>query len=557
MSKLSVYISPPVITTDGSAFPWLNLTQYIEDMFSFSTGLPGGYIDASIIINLPGNLSDWWYQNLLGAHIEITEAGEIVWEGRVDNIGLNQKRAILNCSGYWSALTDIINYGFWSESRPGKWSVAEPALHSVATEADYASGRFDVLLENGISVKLVEGASINDFTAVIYTFTPDIVGGNTPKAAPREIHRIKGHIKTAQSLIALVDVRIKVTDQPFTDLSASWTTVKSWIASGAELDEDFDVNIAYGASPAPLAVMIEFKSNSNIVSNPNGYITLTLLQLRATRSDDDSGNITAQKILKTLIAGNSNLGFTTPEHLCLSTETVFIENPGLEILPFQVENMTVQEIATKLAEYSDTQTPPREWYPAIWGRRRLYFKPRSKGTVHWIISKKDLSDEGAEFERALETYWPEVYTQYKDDLDRVRWTTVKSDIKTRYGLQLLRRYQFPFDTTQGAVADVLRDAQFEFSKMPQQQADISISGYITNAVGALCPLWRVKAGDFIHIRDIQAGYRSADISDVTDPFRTFFIKETKYDYSSNKLVITPELPLNRLDMFAARLSDLV
>lgn len=556
MSDLSVHISGQVYSRDREDGLWLTVTQSIENL-SFSSALPGGFQTADITLSAPGYQAEWWYQIMLSADIQILEAGEIIWEGRVNTIKFGRQTVYLGCMGYWIALTDLINYGFWTAYGAEGWKLATPDLHVIASDANFEKEGFDVSTEGALVVYAEGALSQNKFVSAIWTKFPDISGANTPQVAPRGIHRIKGHIEAAGGIETLNDFYLYVTDNPYIDALGSWTLIKSWTGGGA-IDEDFDINVSYGVDSYAVMFLVKYTSATPQGGTPGVFIVLTDLELRATRSDDDSGIISAKKILKTLIAGDSNLGFSSPEHLVLSTETLYIEDPANEILPYSVENKNVQEIATQLGLYGDNSANPKEWSPAVWGRKRFHFAPKNTDVLHWIVSKYGLSDEGAEFERSLENFWAEVYAVHKGLKGRDRWTTVKDDAINKEVMPLYRRLQFTTNVVQAAVADKIRDAQYDYSKLPPQQASITISGHIMNSAGVLCPLWRVRAGDFLQIRDLTPSYceSAIDATDISNPLRTFYIRETKYDLTNNELTITPDFPASRLDVLIARLTEL-
>ena len=563
MSKLAVNVSSIITAVDTTDAPWLSISQDIEGL-EFSTGLPGGFIEAQMSLSLPGSRAAWWYENMIGGNIQITDTGEIMWEGRINNIKFVRQKVVLDCRGYWVGLTDLINYSFWTEGRLGGWEAINPDIFGgLATDADMRFDRFSQNAQGALFATPQTGISTDNYCGWVWTFAPDIVGGNTPKVDPRAIYRVKGHIYLDSEPGVGLDgwfFKIFVTDQPYTDAIGDWTLIHTRVENqvATPVDEDFDVDISYAASPVPLAIMFQLGNESILpapVAAAHAYAAISNIELRVVRSDDVS-SVTAKSILNALIASNSDYGPASPEHLCLSTETLFIEDPGIEIIPFISEGLTVQEIANKLSQYGDDQTPPREWYPAVWGGRRLHFKPKQTDTVHWIVRKAELDDEGAELERSLENYWPEVYAHHIDLRERDVWSTLKDDFVTAQPLSLARRFQIFADVKQAAVADILRDAQHEFTKRPQQQASIDITGHIMNGAGVRYPLWRVKAGDVISIIDLAARSFTNDEIDVTDPLKTFFIKETKYDLKDNKLTVTPEFPTNRLDILTSRLTDL-
>lgn len=222
----------------------------------------------------------------------------------------------------------------------------------------------------------------------------------------------------------------------------------------------------------------------------------------------------------------------------LSASTWWMEDPGVSVYDEIYEDDDMRAILTRLAGLGDSQTPPARWEVGVWADGRLFFRPRGSDSRDWYVDAAEL-----EVERSLADVWNSAYARY-DDGASVTATATDSQSVTRYGLT--RRHALDSRTTDTTAAQRERDAALADGATPIPRASVPIT-HVYTAAGTCGPLWGVRSGDTITLRNLppNAG------SDI-DRIRTFRISETRYRCDTNTLDVTPEAPLPRLDVLVAR-----
>ncbi len=190
----------------------------------------------------------------------------------------------------------------------------------------------------------------------------------------------------------------------------------------------------------------------------------------------------------------------------------------------------------------------------VYGNRRLHMRARDESKVKWVLSMRELGEGGAELERNINETWgrvwgrfTEVFTGTDKFVDAKRSSLSESVFHTERDIFLDLS-----DVTETFVDQAITSFINEHDR-PRQKTDITLNGVITNSLGAVEPVWRVRAGDVFMITDIGVPFvvRSA-ASDRVDRLRTFVIKETDYDDETGELRIVPDFAPDSLDISIAR-----
>jgi len=180
-----------------------------------------------------------------------------------------------------------------------------------------------------------------------------------------------------------------------------------------------------------------------------------------------------------------------------------------------------------------------EW--GVYEGRLLHFRPRD-GQRHWHVDVTTTP----KLQRSIEGLRNGAYVIYRDAGGRTLRTVVTGDgdSQARYGVR--RVGVLNVQTTSLAEAQV-QQARFLADRATlSTRADIQFDR-LYDAVGALWPLWSIRAGDTVTMRNLPPTL-STDI----DRIRTFRVAETEYDAASGTLSIAPEEPLPSLDVLVAR-----
>ena len=544
MSRLSIQIAS--VIESQSDIPVYNcITSKVEDL-KFSSGLPGGFLNCEFKMAMPRAEAYYWYSTRLGSHILIEGNGNIVWEGRIDNIQLENFGVSVTAFGYWISLADQIIYQRWADANLGAWktfsSIEFPGFLNAKPDA------FENSNPGGLSVALRKEESYtsgNPCSGYVYVLPSPIWTTSLP-IAPNTVQYIKFTLVITNASSSDIRVRIFTASSPY---SGSWTQKASYkIANNGTIE----LAIGNGAENIKAVAFVVDDDTTQTYGGNSGEARAVIsdIELWADVAPLTSNRLTARRFIIDNLLGKSalDLSSTMPQ---LSTDTLYINDPELDIMPLIIEGKTLQDAILELGSYGDNSVPPNEYLPAVWDSRRLFFNPKEKSVVRWRVRLKEFDETGLSLMQSLENYWSKVYVKYTDIRNRLAFTTAAEDNVFQFS-SIVRTNIIDADVRQLAVANVLRDAFFEDFKKPQQRTEVSITGEIRNAHSVREPLWMVRAGDLLFVEDLFSFAGGSSL----DPLRLFSIRETSYNYDNNELIITPDWPANRLDILVARLSAL-
>lgn len=228
----------------------------------------------------------------------------------------------------------------------------------------------------------------------------------------------------------------------------------------------------------------------------------------------------------------------------LSSSASQIGSPSLDLTDEVYEDATIGDVLTDLVALGDNRSPPRQWEVGVWEDRVLFFRPQLSVSRAWYVDATDL-----QIARTLADLANSVYVVYNDANGRALRTvpTSNSASITRYGVT--RRTAISADTTSATQAGVQQVAALQDSKDPRPRASITFDA-VYDAGGARYPLWLVRSGDTMTIRNLPP-----NLSTTVDRIRTFRITHTSYDAFADTLAVEPEAPPRTLEVMLARRAE--
>lgn len=215
----------------------------------------------------------------------------------------------------------------------------------------------------------------------------------------------------------------------------------------------------------------------------------------------------------------------------LSSNTTLIQSPALDLLDEVYEDRTPADILDYLASRGDNQTTPRMWEVGVTEGQIVYFRPRMSASRAWYVDATDL-----ELARSLDQLFNSAYGLYKDPNGGALRTAASTDAESLARTGMTRRTAAPASTTSSTQAGVQRDTFIANSKNPLPRATIRFNA-IYDAAGAEYPLWLVRAGDSITVRNVPPS-----VSSSYDRVRTFRVTRTNYNMMTGTLEVAPEIP---------------
>lgn len=228
----------------------------------------------------------------------------------------------------------------------------------------------------------------------------------------------------------------------------------------------------------------------------------------------------------------------------LSSSTALIQSPGLDLTDESYEDAAIGDVLTHLASLGDNQSPPRQWEVGVYEDRKLFFRPQGSASRAWYVDATDLS-----VVRTLEDLANSSYAIYADANGRALRTAPVGDAASQARYGLVRRTAISADTTSATQAGVQASAALADTKDPKPRATIQFEA-VYDAAGARYPLWLVRAGDTMTIRNLPP-----NISTSIDRIRTFRITHTSYDAVADTLEVEPEAAPRTLEVMLARRAE--
>lgn len=253
----------------------------------------------------------------------------------------------------------------------------------------------------------------------------------------------------------------------------------------------------------------------------------------------------------------------TNKCLNISTDYEYIEDTNFDVYPIIFKNYErPRQIVAHLASLGDDQTPPREWYFAVWpapmngpipNRPIAHFFPKPTTTVDWYITLADLTtgQQALSLTRSSKQLYNKVASIYSDSVGSRAVTSWAEDTDSQSDWGGIREGLLSIGGATATTAAGARDQFLQESHDPQQSSTILLDGVVYDSAYRPHNLWEVRAGDVIRITDLVPTDVSF-ASDKLDALRTFFIKETRYTADNNRLAISPDYNAPGLDILLAR-----
>src|SRR3972149_5359836 len=531
-----------------------DLTRRVVNI-KFSTSLPGGFNSCTLSILMTRSQAYEWYERFLFYGVTIFEADEAIWDGRISAIAITNSGIDLTCEGYWSSMADQTLYAWFNDNDMGKWLIPSAGAGGIANEISLAGAGAAAkdIVEKGLGMfrfgsKKNQTYVIGD-KGVIYYRLPR-VGVLTDRRLfqPMTIHSIQYSADVAGPGFAGF-LKVYTADHPL----GTWT-------------HRLDINIYPSAAVVNLeangadveAGAVALDCTTECTEDDDGGVNRFLMKevtIYAERDPTTTNKTTAKKIVTNLLYGDSDIDVTS-HATQISDDQTFIEDSELEISPAVYEHQSLQDIIAALSSYGFDQSGVTKTVVAgVYGRRRLHMRARDETNVRWIVSLKNMGEGGLRFERTIQDFWVRTWVRYQEAFSSLtKLTDVAQNILEQTIFYDERDIVIEAGEMTATFADKVRDSALADATRPRQSTEITISGYITNIVGAREPLWRVRSGDMILIQDLSP-MPQIIVGATADKLRTFVIKETDYNSTARELSITLDLPTTRLDLLLARLQN--
>lgn len=446
-----------------------------------------------------------WYSWPGLPHVVVGDGAGVVWEGRLEDIGIVEGGVALMALGYQRALYDLPYTALWSKSGTADWKPSTEN-RSGATPARYQTDNNNRLY---ITPKKGEtfgnNADYGELTSV------------TPHGGLRELTHLTASYDV--TLPADWQARIYTSADDYSSLALDWTLT----ATGSNQTGTIDIDLT--PNTRVLWHIRNATGGSYTATADSGVWYAKLTNVRVTSAD----SVVASAIAAALAA---QVAGENPAQLL--ADTMLIEATTTDLLDEIYEDRYPADILSRLATLHGY-----EW--GVYEGRWLFFRSKGAGRQWYIDAARP-----PELQRSLEGLRNSAYATYRGADGRTLRTGNVGDggSQARYGVR--RRGFVSVQTTSLGEAQLHRGVFLADRATLAARAGI-VFDRLYDAQGSIWPLWSMRSGDTVTIRNLPPTL-GTDI----DRIRTFRVAETEYDAAAGVLSIAPEEPLPLLDVMLAR-----
>jgi len=328
-----------------------NLTQKVSNV-RFGSALGTGFNICELEVIMPYTKSREWYERYLFYGINIYEADESVWEGRIEAIKINDSGISLSCVGYWASLADQRLYSFWSDNRMSAWLTPAEGVGGIANEIGLSSlvNRKGWILADralwGFGFRNGQTYAIGDRMAIYYRLPRTDHLSDSSIFQPNTIHSIQFQWDKSSPAPS------KFTSRVWTALHAkdtSWTEKDATNPAGTpgiktvNIGSDTDIiqAVAFG---------IQVTSTETGYPDDDGHHRMLFTNVIIwTERDAARGQVnenTSKKMIIDLLKGNSDINLEA-KGLQISSDLLDVSPGDSEIIPAVFEDEALQDIINK------------------------------------------------------------------------------------------------------------------------------------------------------------------------------------------------------------------
>lgn len=443
-------------------------------------------------------------------HVVVSDSATgIAWEGRLEDIAIVAGGVSLTALGYQRAMYDIPYTALWSKSGTAAWRAVADTEVTGATPSQY-----EIDNNNRLYIAPRKGE----------TYTNNSSFGEMTFAVPHNSVRNITNFSCNYTVLLPTNWQVRIYTAP-DDFSGA-TLETTLTATGALQTGTFSLSVT-----ANKRVRFHVRNATGGDSTITAETGVNFARLTGVRvKTSASSAIYADEIAAALVAYVSGVNASQ-----LSTLDDLIEATTTDLFDELYEDVYPAAILDRLAMLHTA-----EW--GVFEGRVLHFRPQGNAGRHWYVDATQI----LELQRSLENVRNSAYGVYRAANGGTLRTGTTDDEpgKTRYGLT--RRGFVDVQTTSLSEAETHRNVWLSDRADMQPRARIEFNR-VFDAGGGIWPLWSMRAGDTVTIRNLPPTL-SSDI----DRIRTFRIGETSYNAASGIMDIAPDDPTPTLVTLVAR-----
>ncbi len=443
-------------------------------------------------------------------HLVVTDGLRTVYEGRVEDLGIDEQGLTFGAFGYWRAFSDLRLSALFADSDLSNWYVL-----NGEEVAGVVTNRYEIDKYNRLYAAPKKDETFSSATAFCS------FGYRLPDLSITQIERVVFSYQF--DMPAPWKVKLARCSADWTELSVVWS-----LTGNGSLQSGTNHAVDVTACDA-LRFTVYYDGSAAAYTGESGddYFRLTNLTVSAF----DATDVYADHVVRVLVGEISSRNPTQ-----ISADTSQIQSPGLALRDERYEDSYPAEIINGLSSLGDDQDPPQTWTAAVWSGRRLQFAPRGVRASNWYVDVAVL-----QIERSFQDLINAAYGVYREN-GRGNRRTAEASVGT---YDVVRLEAVDTSTTSETTALAHRDAFLSDSSVPRPRARVQTTG-LFDEMGAQHPLYRARAGDYLTLRNLPP-----DLGDLNN-LRTFRIGSTRYNAETDEIEIEPETAIPSLAILVAR-----
>lgn len=453
-------------------------------------------------------------------HVVVTAIDSgVVWEGRVEDVGIVPGGLRLTAFGYQNAMRDLLYTGFWMRLGTADWRAVTSAERIQNRPEQYEmdnNNRLYIAPRKGESY----GTSYTNVGELTYI---------VPDKGAEPVRRIYATYEV--KLPTGWEARLLSVTADFSTHTAEATVV----GDGTKKTGTWSFNLT-DARPRLIFSVSNNSGGVTTITNDTGvyYAKLTNLGVRSTTYVTPRPPVAASDIVASLVG---YVNAANPKHL--SSETARISTTSTVMQDANYEDKRPADILAELALQHGYQ-----W--AVWEDRILEFAPvptvDTLGVRSWVVD----AESDMVVERSLAGVYTNVYASYDSQYDGTLRTNEAVATAVAELIQLKRQQVLSVQTQDATQAAAFRDAAL--GDWSQRRARVQINfRRVFDSGGGQGRLYQMRSGDIVTIRNLPP-----TLSEDVDGLRTFVIGETVYDVDAGTMSISPATPTPTLEKMIAR-----
>jgi hypothetical protein len=431
------------------------------------------------------------------------KGGELLWRGRLEDIAVERKGVSLTAFGYARAFGDVLYTGLWSKDTSAEFRpVLESEVSNIKPERFQLDNNNRVYLavkkdhtsnddNRGAMVYELPDKGVNDVAQLTFDYT--IVGTGSGGGAKEYRLRAAG-------------------------LNTSWTGVTAatyTVADNTPVSGSGSITMGAGVQKVFFSWGKNGATDGHFTGTDTGdeaYAVITNIRIKA-----KTGTVLSSDIAAGLLA---YVNSANPSQIDSATVGIVPTSTDLRGMIFEDKNPN--DILDLLCDIDGYR-----W--RVWDKSLVYEPNNTEQQTYYIDA------ETVEVQRSLDSVASRAYAVYQTEGSRKLRTAVASNLNAVTAFGISRDVVTNAQTTSATEAEFWRDTLLSDKANLSVRAQVRFNKLLSTT-GQVVPLWSIRAGDRIVVRNVPLDIRPAL------EVRSFIVAQTDFDAVANSVAVEPDVP---------------